>query len=921
MAELPSGTVTFLLTDVEGSTALWEEAPEAMHVALARHDAIFESLVGDHHGVHIRPRGEGDSRFAVFPSASDAVAAALAIQRAFAAESWPTPRPIKVRIGIHTGEAELRDGDYYGSVVNRCARLREVGHGGQVLLSKATAGLVGGALAPGAHLRDLAEHQLRGFEGTERVFQLVHPELPADFPPLVGAHRRTHNLPAPTTSLIGRDEDVDYVRNLLRRDDVRIVTITGAGGVGKSRLGLQVAANLLDCFADGVFFVELAPISEPDLVLSTIAHVLGLREAGGCSLRETVKGYLTEKHLLLLLDNFEHLLPSASLVADLLASCPELKVLATSRAVLHLRGEREYAVPPLPCPDPERLPPVAALVGYGAVALFVQRAVDSRAEFALTEENALAVAEVCRRLDGIPLAIELAAAQVGVLAPKQIAARVDDRFRLLTGGDRAALPRHRTVRALLDWSYDLLSQPERVLLRRLAVFARGWTLEAADDICAGHGVAPEGILDLLAQLVQQSLVITDDHDGAVRYRFLETIRAYGLDRLAEHGEADGTRRRHADFFLRLAETAEPELWGLEQGPWAERLEREHENIKAALRWALDHKEAAVALRLSGAMARFWAVRGYLLDGQRWLSAALELERDGRDAARAKALNGAGNLARDQGSYDAAIRFHSEALQLWQRAGGAAGVAVSFHNLGVAERDRGDRVAARAHLEQSLRMFRDLGDHGRAGLAVLNLGKLAHDTGDEEVSERLFKESLEIFLSVGNAQAIATSLNRLGDLARTRGEWNAARDLHEQSLGLHRERGDAWGIAVSLNYLARVALAEADVERAETLSLESLALLRDVGARPDIAIASESLAVVAYRRADPIRAVRLLSAATRLRDTIGTQAAPADRAGLERVLAAVRVQVGSGKFDAAWAEGRAMTLEQAIAYALDEQGSA
>ena len=406
MAELPSGTVTFLLTDVEGSTALWEQAPEAMRAALARHDELFEASVHAHGGAHIRPRGEGDSRFAVFASAPDAVAACIAMQRAFAAEAWPTPRPIKVRIGLHTGEAELRDGDYYGSAVNRCARLRGIGHGGQSLLSGSTTALVTGRLPDGAILTDLGEHQLKDLTQPERVTQVTVPDLPSEFPPLISLNARLHNLSIQPTALLGRDAAVAEVRALVDTG-ARLVTLTGPGGTGKTRLGLRVAADLAERFDHGAFLVELAPITDPVLVPSTIAQVVGVRDLSGRPVLDALREYLRSRSLLLVLDNFEQILAAAPVVAELLASCPNLCVLVTSREPLHLRVEHEYAVPPLATPDPAHLPAPERLSEYAAVALFVERAAAVRADFAVSGENARAISEICARLDGLPLAIEL----------------------------------------------------------------------------------------------------------------------------------------------------------------------------------------------------------------------------------------------------------------------------------------------------------------------------------------------------------------------------------------------------------------------------------------------------------------------------------------------------------------------------------
>ena len=411
MSELPSGTVTFLLTDVEGSTALWQEADEAMRSAAARHDALFEQAVQQHRGVHIRPRGEGDSRFAVFVGAPDAVAAAIAIQHAFAHEPWPTPRPIKVRIGIHTGQAELREGDYYGSAVNRCARLRSIGHGGQILLSEATAVLARDDLANGVSLLDLGQHRLKDLTRPERVFQVVKDGLPSAFPPPVSLDARPNNLPVHATALLGREREVARVRERLLRDDVRLLTLTGPGGTGKTRLSLQIAADVIDQFADGVFFVALAPIFDAGLVPSTVAQALGVRADGNRPVIETLKAHLGGRQILLLLDNFEQILSAASEVSELLSAAPQLKILVTSRAPLQVRGEHEYPVSPLALPDRRQASAPAALSQYGAVALFIERAAAIKPDFAVTNENAPAIAEICHRLDGLPLAIELAAAR------------------------------------------------------------------------------------------------------------------------------------------------------------------------------------------------------------------------------------------------------------------------------------------------------------------------------------------------------------------------------------------------------------------------------------------------------------------------------------------------------------------------------
>jgi predicted ATPase/class 3 adenylate cyclase len=529
----PSGTVTFLFTDIEGSTRLWEEQPEAMREALARHDALLRDAINAHGGVVFKTMG--DQFCAAFTTAPAALAAALAAQRDLSGEGAPLvgalpdtglmgalpgteghPRgvPLRVRMALHTGAAEAREGDYLGPPLNRVARLLEAGHGGQVLLSQSTFDLARDHLPEGVSLRDLGEHRLRDLARPERIFQPVAPDLPADFPPLSTLDARPHNLPAQVTPLIGREKEVAAGQHVLRQEAVRLVTLTGAGGTGKTRLGLQVAAELLDQFSAGVFFVALAPISDPGLVASAIAQTLGVRELGGTPLLESLKAHLRDQQLLLLLDNFEHLLAAAPLVAELLAAAPRLKVLLTSRAVLHLRGEKEFPVPPLALPDPKHLPPVgadlvSALSQYAAVELFIQRALDVKPEFVVTNENAPAVAEICVRLDGLPLAIELAAARIKLFPPEALLARLGSRLTLLTGGARDLPARQRTLRDAIAWSYDLLGESEQRLFRRLAVFVGGCTPEAAEAVCADFGFS---ILDFGLRRQGQSQPMAEPSD-------------------------------------------------------------------------------------------------------------------------------------------------------------------------------------------------------------------------------------------------------------------------------------------------------------------------------------------------------------------------------------------------------------------------
>ena len=564
---LPAGTVTFLFTDIEGSTARWEQHPEAMRVALARHDALLQEGIATHGGVVLTERGEGDSFFALFARPSDALAAACALQHALAAEPWPEAvAPIRVRMALHTGEAGMRERrDYRGTAVNRCARLRAVAHGGQVLLSGATYELVRELLPPEVSLRDLGAHRLKDLTRPERVFQLLHPNLPADFLPLKSLDTQRHNLPVQPTALIGREREVATVRECLLEPETRLLTLTGPGGTGKTRLALQVSAEVLEAFPDGVFFVNLAPISDPALVLPTIAQTLGVTEAGSQPLRDTLHAFLHDKQLLLLLDNFEQVVEAASMLSELLAACALVRMLVTSRAALHLRAERLYAVPPLALPETTPLPPLAMLTQYEAVRLFIERAQDVKSDFAVTNETAPAVAEICVRLDGLPLAIELAAPRVRLFTPQALLTRLSHRLGVLTGGAQDLPARQRTLRATIDWSYSLLSEEEQRLFARLSVFAGGRTLDAIEAICN-----PDGMLDVLGgveSLLEKSLLGQTEIEGETRFTLLETLHEYARERLEASVEAEAMRRAHAAYFLALAKEAEPALKGPEQAAW------------------------------------------------------------------------------------------------------------------------------------------------------------------------------------------------------------------------------------------------------------------------------------------------------------------------------------------------------------------
>ena len=945
--DLPDGTVTFLLTDVEGSTALWEQAPETMRTALARHDRLFEASVARHRGVHIRPRGEGDSRFAVFTSATDALSAALEIQHGFAAESWLTPRPIKVRIGVHTGEAELRDGDYYGSAVNRCARIRGIGHGGQTLASEATAALVRDSLPGGASLMDLGEHRLKDLSRPERIFQATRPDLLSNFPPLVSLDARPNNLPVQPTPLLGREREVAAVRDLLSRPDVRLVTLTGPGGTGKTRLSLQVAADLVEVMPDGAFFAELAPISDPRLVMPTVAQTLGVEAIGGRPALDAVADFLRERRILLLLDNFEQILPAADDVAALLRVCPGLKILVTSRAVLHLRGEHEYPVPPLALPPREQTALARELASYPALDLFVQRATEARPTFGATEESVGAIAEICRRLDGLPLAIELAAARVKLLAPPAMLARLERRLPLLTGGARDLPERQRTLRDTIAWSYDLLEESERRLFRRLAVFVGGCTLEAVEAVCDLDGDLGLELLDGISSLIDKSLLRQEDGpDGEPRFTMLETIREYGREQLQASGEEAAISRHHLAWACDVATRGQEGIHGSDGALWLDRLAADHDNFRAALAWSLRDTEPAslsLGLVMAGGMHQFWEFREHFAEARRWSEQLLQAD----DAARAGTRQGeaGSDLPPDHVDPSTPIRV------------GAFGVhprVIVLTDLSRYIRELGDLTSAMAVLRASIELARRVGDHVGEAIAFTQLGICFEWQGDLEQSIALKEVALALARAVGAPFGLWHALTHLGGSYVTVDRGEQGRVLLEEALSVARTMGHPWGVNQALLHLGNEALRRGETARATVLLGESLEGWRAIGAmigvretctslgyaslatgnapgavdrfiesvrlchewsdRQRLGRSLQGMAVAAMTIGDEIpgsteHMVCLLGAGRRLHGEMPTSLSIVEQTILEQTVAAARATLGDVAFEAAWSAGDAMSFDQ------------
>jgi non-specific serine/threonine protein kinase len=742
---------------------------------------------------------------------------------------------------------------------------------------------------------------------------------PADRPsasPPEGAARSAGppptNLPVQVTSFVGRERELVETAELLAA--TRLLTLTGTGGGGKTRLALALAAQVQAGFADGVWLVELAPLADPALVPRAAASVLGVRELHDRPLLGTLIDALRARHLLLLLDNCEHVVDAAARLASaVVRACPRVAFLATSREALAVAGEAVYPVPSLAVPDLSGLPAPDSLRGYGAVRLFCDRARAVRPGFALGEQNARAVAQICCRLDGIPLAIELAAARVKFLTAEQIADRLDDRFRLLAAGDRTALPRHRTLRGLIDWSYDLLPGEERALFRRLAVFAGGFTLEAAEGVCAGGAIAEHAVIGLLSQLVDKSLVVADEQGGAARYRLLETVRQYAWDRLAEAGEAEAVRDRHRDWYVGFAERTEA---------LPDRLGTERDNLRAALEWSLaDEGGVEAGLRLAGALWWFWFAWGYLAEGRQWLEATLArapASERASPALRARALLGAGHLARFQGDWPGARSYCERSLTLFEATGDRSGVGYALHGLGVLAQLDGDYGQARALVERSVTRFRESGNQAGIRDGLWHLGLVARLEGDYARARDIYEENLTLCRSSGDGRGVAKALVQMGLLAlRIERDSTRAGALCGESLVISREIGDKPGAGYALARLGNLAQSAGDHARARALYQESLECFREVMDKRQLATCLGFCGNLAVRGGLPPRGARLLGAAAALDPLYRTSLDPVERAECDAGLAAARVVLGDDAFADAWADGRAMPLAQAIALATED----
>jgi predicted ATPase/class 3 adenylate cyclase len=866
-----SGVTTYLFTDIEGSTRLWELEPARMRPALARHDALSREAVEAHGGSVVKTTGDGIH--AVFSDPLDALHATVQLLLSLNDPQVTHGVALHVRSGMHVGADERRDNDYYGPIVNRAARIMNAAHGGQILLSHAVVALISERLPEGVALRNLGAVWLRGLTSPELVYQVLHPKLRQDFPALRSLESTPNNLPQQVTTFIGREHELAEVKKLLA--DTRLLTLLGVGGLGKTRLSLQVATEVLDDYPDGVWFVELAPLVDARLVPQSVATALGVKEEAGHPVVEALVKHVKDRQLLIILDNCEHLMSAcAELAKQLLQSGPQLKILTSSREPLHLLGETTFALPALAVPDASEPVTLAALAQYEAVRLFAERATAVQSAFRLTEQNAPTIIAICRRLDGIPLAIELAAARVRALSVETIADRLSDRFCLLTQGERTALPRQQTLRALIDWSYDLLANKERAVFCRLGVFAGSFTLEAAEDIAACDIVHRDEVLDLLTLLVDKSLVVREPQ-GA-RYRLLDTVLQYARERLGESAQEVSARAAHLEHYLDLAEKARPELLGPNQAEWLARLDADRENLLSMHLWCDSAANGAESgLRLVRAVRLYWIHRGLLGLGHR-----VTLEALSRKGAQQR------NLARCRGLFD-------------------AGQLCNF---------MGRYAEALGYLKESLAIARELGDKARVAAALQPLGWVSFGQGDLSTARIYLEEALELARALGNQRDVAAAMTLLGQLYRVEGAVDKAQPLLEQVLAIARELQDRESIAIGLLNLAMLRIGRGAEDQAPSMLVEAIEIAEETGSRPAAQSVMEVCAGLAVFRGEASRAAQFYGAAENQTAKTGSRRDPADEAFLRPLIAQAQAALGPAAFAAAENSGRTMSHDVAIANA-------
>jgi predicted ATPase/class 3 adenylate cyclase len=913
----------FLFTDIAGSTKLWEQYPREMDDVLAQHDHLLRQVVESHQGQVFKT--VGDAIYAAFQMPVDAVEAAIEGQLALSRENWPGVNRLQVRMALHMGIAVRREGDFFGPTLNRLSRLLDAGHGGQIILSQAIADGVIDQLPPDFSLRDLSQHRLKDLSRPEHIFQVIAPGLPDVFPALRTLDYRPHNLPTAVSSFIGREEELKEVKQLL--SEHRLVSLTGPAGTGKTRLGLQAAAELLEDFPDGVFFVSLAALRYPDLVPEVIADALGITVNERETALEALVRYLRDRQMLLLLDNFEQIYEAGPLVGELLVTVPHLHILVTTRQRLDIYGEYEYPVPVLDVPDSQEGKDWLLLARNDSVELFIQRAIAAKPVYSLTPENAADIAEICRRLDGLPLAIELAAARLKYFSLATLRQRLRSRLQILTAGPRDVPTRQRTMRQAIDWSYQLLDSGEQTLLAQLGVFVDGWTLAAAeavvadltaDDRSRSVPFGPIEVFEGLSSLIDKSLIqMHEMQEGDPRFYMLETIREYALERLEADGDLDAVRRRHLIYFTFLVEKQDSPSGQMSTQAirW---LSDEYCNISSALEWAfndhpgltgVDHR--SLATRLSLAMCNFWYKRGYLNEGRRRLEAVLDLNRE-PEKIRAKALLENGIFAWQQGDYVASQEDLEQSVVIYRQMEDIAGLARALHYLGHLLFDQRLYPEADTYFNESRNFYLNLKDPTLSLILLSDTGMVAYHQGDRQTAKERFEEALSGFRDQGAGSEAADQLNRLGDLARLDQDLDDAIALYDESLALFRKSEDSLGVASCLHKLGQICLKQEGYDRAHSLFKQSLNSQQKVGNKQGIAECLAAYAGLACATGQCELAAELIGTTDAFLEELGAPLSPADKQDLELVKAEMMVRLGDIRFQELYQKGRLMSLDDGIA---------
>lgn len=906
-----SGEIAILFTDIEGSTKLWEESPDQMSLALSRHDAEARQAVHGNGGVIVKTTGDG--MYAAFDDPFNALNAIIALQQSLADRDATAGIQLKLRGGLHFGTVERRDNDFFGPPVNRTARIMGVAHGGQILVSQALADRLAARLPDGVSLRDLGGVRLKDLAEPERLYQVIHPELRQDFPALRSLEATPNNLPQQLTSFFGREREIEETKVLLRK--VRLLTLLGMGGLGKTRLSLQIAADELDGYPDGVWFLDLAPIRDAALIPHVAAHCLHLQEEPGRPVIDTLCAHLKQRTLLLIMDNCEHLIRECAEFANLLLrTAPGLRILATSREALRVPGEQVYALFPLAVPP--RSADLETLAKADSVQLFLDRVRLQRADFALTEKEAPAVIALCERLEGIPLALELAAARMRTLTITEINRRLSDRFKLLTGGGRVLLERQQTLRALVDWSYDLLSDSERVLFARLAVFAGGFELAAAEQIAGAEPLQPDDVLDLLTLLIDKSLLRSDESSDGMRYRMLETLRDYARERLIERGEMTATAVRHCEFYLDVAKAANHALHGAEQATWTERLQTELDNLRAAIVLTLEGgADPILSVKFECALMNFWILRGYLSEGRRYVQGSLALPAvQSLDIAHAHALYVGAALANCQGDYASARRMLEACLALRRRLGNPGELAATLSTLAHVRLHEGDAEGARADEEEALTIFRDIGNRLGEACTLLNVAQRSLDLEDYAAGRRYLEECSRLAEQMEYSDIMSACERGFGDLALEAGDPVEARKHFARSLAICRKSGNRRYEAISLYCLGKADLVAGALDLAHERLSTALELFKAFEMDEYLLDGAECFGDFLHQRGAPEVAVRLYAATESRRRKLALVRPPRSARRWQALLAAARDALGDS-FDAHWKAGEARAIEDAIAEAL------